>query len=125
MDIELNLDEIITALKKRWNDLQFQLIHLFDPDPERFHQKRGQLLKLMSDLDEEILQQTRIRDDAAAAKVVIQGITQQEVDDLNAALKDLNKAIQADEVWHRVISLATTVLGASATLRKAVENQNL
>jgi len=123
MELQLNLDDIKTSLKKRWEELQYQLLNLSHPDANEFQARRSRLKQLLASADEEIIEQKRIRDDEGAATVVIQGISQQELDAINSALADLNKAIQTDEVWHRTIEFGTAALDASAKLRRMVQDK--
>lgn len=120
MTYQIDIAAIIAALKLRWNELHNYVMTFQDPDPAEYLRRRSQLLQLMASIDEEIIEQQRIVDDQNAAQVTVQGVTAQKVAELNAALNDLNKAIQQNEVWGNVISLATAALNAATTLRNAI-----
>ena len=113
--MDINLDQIIDSLNKRFDELNNY--SFVEPDPVERNRKVLQLHKMLTDLNEEITKYERIRANTTAATVTINPVSDQERQELESALNSLNIAIQQDEVWHRAISLGTAVLEAAAKIR--------
>jgi hypothetical protein len=113
--MDINLDEVIKSLTDRFNELgNYSFV---EPDPIERNRKTFQLLKMRTDLNEEITKYERIRANSASAIISITPVNDQERQELESALNSLNTAIQQDEVWHRAIGLATAALEAAAKVR--------
>lgn len=115
--MDLNLDTIIKSLNGRFDELRGY--SFVEPDPVEENRKWAKLHALMTDLNEEIIKWERIRHETNASVITITPVSAEDQTALNRALQDLNVAIQQDEVWHRVIGIATTALEAAAKLRSA------
>ena len=119
--MDINLDDIISSLNKRFNELNSYTF--VEPDPVEENRKTLQLHKMLTDLNEEITKYERIRANFNAATISIQPVSDQERQELESALNSLNIAVQQDEVWHRAISLGTAVLEAAAKIRSKSQPQ--
>lgn len=113
--MQIDYNDIIDALNKRFDELDKYTF--IEPDPLEANRKTLQLHKMLTDLNEEITKYERIRANSASSEVTINPVSPEEDQELRDALASLNVAIQRDQVWHRAISLATTVLEAAAKIR--------
>ena len=116
--MDIDLDEIIKSLKKRFEDLRNYFP--VDPNSKVLLQKRAEKDRVMADINEEIIEFARIRADTKGSKVIITPVSEAERTELEDALRDLDVAIRSDEVFHRAIAIATAALEAGGKLRNSI-----
>lgn len=115
------LDRAIADARKRFdeaNDL-FQ-----DPpasDPGERAAQRSMLVDPLSALDERILALEAVRDELAAASVIVEDVTAAEVQQIRDALTALDTAIKRTQTFQANLAILTGALGAVSTIAGAAK----
>lgn len=117
--MDLNLDKIAAALEARSGELEQQIRNLDAPDPQTFTERFDALLELLTQVRGEILSVRTIRNNTAAASLIVNPASPAEIAELTASLKALDRVIRVGEVFDQVIATATAALIGSAKLRSA------
>jgi len=74
----------------------------------------------MARTNERLLALHNIRDNRAAAQVVVNPPTQQEIDKINNALAVLSTVVQQQQTFDEMLATATVILDASKTISDAL-----
>ena len=88
-------------------------------DPAERERQRDLLEDPLTALDEQILALEAVRDEKNAAKVVVDGVTPEEVKAIDDALKALDTVIRRTETFQADLALATAALGAARKIAGA------
>jgi hypothetical protein len=109
----------VADAKQRFAEANDLFLHPLATSPAEAAQQRAEMVDLLTELDERIVALEGIRDELAAAEVIVEGVTAAEVQQIGDALRALDVAIRRTETFQANLATLTAALGAINTLTSA------
>ncbi len=113
---KIPLDQAVADAKQRFAEANDLFLHPLATSPAEAAQQRAEMVDLLTELDERIVALEGIRDELAAAEVIVEGVTAAEVQQIGDALRALDVAIRRTETFQANLATLTAALGAINTL---------
>jgi hypothetical protein len=115
-DLKIDLDEQISQLRSRWDELK----ELWkDPPGPTADDKTDQTSRIefwMDRINEKKLSLARIEVDKKAAQVTVRGLTPEEKQRAEDAMANLSLVIKKEQVFNNIVATITTILSSADTV---------
>ncbi len=115
-DIAINLDEKITELEGRREELRDLKINPPGPSPDDKTDQRERINYWIAELDEKINTLKQIKINKSAANVIVRGASDVEKEQFDNAMANLNNQIQRDQVFTNTLQLVQAFLDSADAL---------
>jgi hypothetical protein len=115
------LDRAIADARKRFDETHDLFRDPPGPSLAEQGEQRSALIDPMAALDERILALEAVRDELAAAEVIVDDVTEAEVQQIRDALAALDTAIKRTQSFQANLAILTGVLSAASTISGAAK----
>jgi hypothetical protein len=120
-DLKIDLDDPISQLRNRWDELKELWIDPPGPTADDKTNQTSRIEFLMDQINEKKLSLARIEADKRAAQVTVRGLTPEEKQQVENALANLNLVIKKEQAFNNIVTTTTTILSSADTVIHAAQ----